>query len=115
MSIIIENGTHTGPSLGVIPGPDGTLVQVWGLDNFALSVAMLAAIGPIPHPAEFGMGGSVVMTPWDPEGGTPPQLMYNPAGDVINTTKGSEYDSLIKAWNERAECIKDAINNMRPK
>ena len=117
--IDIWNGTHHGTPIGYLPSLDGGRVPVWGSDALSLSTAAMEAIGPIPQPPEFGLGGEVVVVQGreDSRGNLldPPQVVYNPAGDVINQAKAQEFASTVAAWNQRAQSIQALIQGMLPK
>jgi hypothetical protein len=108
----IWNGPHNQPPVGTLEGPNGELINVWSYEPADLILAMQRAIGPIPEPQAFGLGGHVeafYSDPTNPFSSQPPQLIYNPAGDVINQQIGAEYASKVQAWNARAQAIQAVI------
>ena len=108
----IWNGPHHNETpIGNIRGPSGELITIWSDKPVYLLDAMIRAIGALPNPQEFGMGGhvEVIYDHDSPVAGSPPQVIYNPAGDVINQGIANEYASKVSAWNARAAAIQAAI------
>lgn len=103
----IWNGWHHNEQpVGSFRGSHGEIIDIYP-GAAGMIGAMLQAIGPIPPPSEFGLGGHVeYYTSQDgmPGGGTV-QAMYNPSGDVINQGLAAEYASVISAWNARVMAI----------
>ena len=110
---VIISGTHEGEPIGHLAGPSGEIISVWSTNPGDLLDAMTQAIGPVPSLPAFGHGGSVeIVTPLDPFSKDPPQVIYNPAGDVINQGIAQTYAAQITAWNARAAAIQAAIQEI---
>jgi len=110
---VIISGTHTGEPIGELEGPDGQIISVWSTNPVDLAYAMTQAIGPIPSPPSLGLGGQVdQIYPTDPFSSTPPQIIYDPAGDVINQQLMEGFKAQVSAWNTRAQAIQAAIQTI---
>jgi len=97
---VIISGVHTGEPIGHLTGPQGEIISVWSTSPGDLLDAMTQAIGPVPSMPGLGLGGNVeIITPLDPYSKDPPQVIYNPSGDVIN----QEIAEMFKAQNLRLE------------
>jgi hypothetical protein len=102
------DGTTHGGSIGELPLLNGGFVRVWSTSPVDVANAVMQAIGPIPSPPDFGMGGEVAVFKDETATGTnlgPPQLVYSPAGDVINQAMAQEFQAQMSAWNTRAGVI----------
>src|SRR5216683_220888 len=107
---VIISGTHVGEPIGHLDGPNGQIISVWSTNPVDLIDAMTQAIGPVPYPPSLGLGGQVEeIYPTDPFSKDPPQIMYNPAGDVINQQLMEGFKAQISAWNTRAQMIQATI------
>ncbi len=112
-TLVIISGTHTGEPIGHLSGPNNEIVSVWSTNPGDLLEAMTQAIGPVPSLPSFGLGGSVeIITPLDPLSKDPPQVIYNPAGDVVNQVIAQAYVAQITAWNARAQTIQAAVQEI---
>lgn len=108
----IWNGPHNKPSVGELTGPNGEIISIWSYEPADLVLAMTRAIGPVPEPQAFGLGGQIhafYPDPTNPFSDKPPVLMYDPSGDVINKAIADEYASKVSAWNARATAIQVII------
>ena len=108
----IWNGPHNKLPDGELAGPNGEIISIWSREPADLILAMTRAIGPIPEPAAFGLGGRIhafYPDPTNPFSAQPPVLMYDPSGDVINQAIAAEYASKVSAWNTRAAAIQAVV------
>jgi hypothetical protein len=55
---------------------------------------------------------SVGIVGHDPFSKDPPQVIYNPAGDVINQQLIEGFKAQVSAWNARAQVIQAAIQKI---
>jgi hypothetical protein len=105
----IWNGPHHGEGVGTFPSSTGGQVVIWSWSPGDVMKAAMEAIGPVPDPPSMGLGGEVVVVggriDWQGNEMDPPQVIYNPAGDVINQSKAAEFAAQITAWNTRATMI----------
>jgi hypothetical protein len=106
----IVSGIHTGEPISHLDGPDGQIISVWSTSPVDLLDAMTQAIGPVPHPPSLGLGGEVEkIYPINPFSNDPAQIIYNPAGDVINQQLMEGFKAQVSAWNARAQAIQATI------
>src|SRR5437016_3639920 len=111
--MIIHNGIHDGEPIGHLTGPNGEIISVWSTSPQDLMDAMTQAIGPVPALPNFGLGGKVeIIYPTDPFSKAAPQVIYNPAGDVINQELSKVFAAQVTAWNTRAQMIQGLIVKM---
>ena len=109
---IIHNGDHTDEPLGRLTGLDGRIILIWSKEPTELLSAMIEAIGPLPDPVSYGVGGYMEETgaatvgPW---GKVVSTYTYNPAGDVINQAKATEFAALVTAYNARVQAIQAVV------
>jgi hypothetical protein len=105
----IWNGPHHGEGVGTLPSSTGGQVVIWSWSPGDVMKAAMEAIGPLPVPSSFGLGGEVVVVPGrtDSHGNQmdPPSVIYNPSGDVINQGMAQNFQNQVVAWNERAGLI----------
>jgi hypothetical protein len=109
-AIEIINGTHFGSAIGYLTDPDGKYVPIYSDSATDLVDAMTRAIGPLPSPPEFGVGGA--LRPITNEKGFVTSYTYDPAGDELNKAKAAAYSERVKAWNARAAAIQDAVKQI---
>jgi hypothetical protein len=100
--IEIINGVH-GESVGYLTGLNGQLVPIYGNSKADWLDALIRAVGPIPQPPDFGLGGQLI--PVTNDKGFLTGYTYDPSGDELNTAKASAYASVVAAWSKRAELI----------
>jgi hypothetical protein len=107
---LIINGFDHGTAIGYLTDPDGNIVPVRSRDPVDLIAATIRAIGTIPLPPQFGLGGQLV--PILDMHGMPVSYTYDPSGDEVNKDELAAYQTRVSAWNARAAIVKEAIQTM---
>jgi hypothetical protein len=107
--IEIINGDR-GESIGYLPGPNGTLVPIYGTTPRDWLDARLRCIGEPPQPHELGLGGGL-LTITDNKGFIT-GYTYDPSGDEQNKADIAKFQAELQAWTARADIIKQAFDSM---
>ncbi len=84
--------------------------EIWITDWIELPAKVMEAIGPIPRPPAFGMGGFMKVVGMDQLAhGIAPKLAYNPGNDVINAALPAEFQTEKDGWEARAKIVIDLV------
>lgn len=113
MTIEIFNGPHNTPAIGRLPGPNGTVVMIYGDTPADWLAALMACIGSPPMPPVLSPGGEMVaiLAPRQGSvgGGYITGYQYNPAADETNKALVAAYQAELQGWNARAETLRQAF------
>jgi hypothetical protein len=109
---VIANGPYTTLPTGRITAFDGHTILLWSSKPEELLSVMIEAIGPMPDPVAFGLGGQMEvsgMSSGGPWGDGIPEYTYNPGGDVLNQSLAAEFTARVTVYNARIAAVQAVI------